>query len=255
MKYKISLLVFFTLLQFSCEQLSGPDSSGSSYLPLPALTIQWNEQNSIVCFGTSLTYGYGAGEKQRDEPVWTGGHPDTNNTGDSSYPRFLQERLKIKVYNKGFVGARTNYALSILTDSVISKKPALILLEFGANDFLWNIPSRTTDSLLNLLVARIKQTGTQIVMLSFIHPDMVQYRHTGNWSSEDSALALEYSSMINQVAVRNSVLLVDFPLKGVFGNVLLMSDALHPNGEGYKTMATNVYSALIRTFEQNGMVK
>ncbi|MBI2428235.1 MAG: hypothetical protein HYV29_05465, partial [Ignavibacteriales bacterium] len=141
------------------------------------------------------------------------------------------------------------------TDSVISKKPALILLEFGANDFLRNTSAHTADSLLNLLVDRIKQSGTQVVLLSFIHPNMLQYASAGGWSSEDSILALEYSTMINQVAQRNSVLLIDYPLKAIFGNKSLMSDALHPNGEGYRTMALNVYSALIRTFEQNGMVK
>ncbi|MBI2428302.1 MAG: hypothetical protein HYV29_05810, partial [Ignavibacteriales bacterium] len=111
-KSKIAVIVFLSLAQFSCEHSSEPSSSELIYPPLPAMAIQWNDQNSIVCFGTSLTYGYGAGEKKPAGPIWIGGHPDTSHTGDSSYPRFLQEKLKIKVYNEGFVGARINYALS-----------------------------------------------------------------------------------------------------------------------------------------------
>ncbi len=196
MKFRnLCTIIFCAVLQFSCDQLNNADSSAAPYPPLPAIDVQWNTQNTLLCFGTSLTYGYGAGEKKKNfgpiiVPVGGGGTPSNNNVGDSSYPRFLQEKLKITVLNKGYVGARMSYALTILADSVISKKPALVLLEYGANDFLWDIPAHTADSLLSLLVTRLQYSGAKVVLLSFIHPDMLQYTTSGGWSSEDSLLAL-----------------------------------------------------------------
>ncbi len=253
------IVVVCSTLQFSCDSISDAESSNAPYLPLDAFDVQWNEQNTLVCFGTSLTYGYGAGAKKFDPsgPIGIPGGttPVVINTGDSSYPRFLQEKLKIKVINQGYVGARLNYALTLLNDSIISKKPALVLLEYGANDFLWNISAHTSDSLLSVMVAQLQNKGIKVVLLSFINPDMLQYSNNGTWSSEDSILALQYNSMIKNISNRFAVPLIDYPLKGIFGHPELMSDALHPNGIGYQRMEENIYFALIKTFERNGMLK
>jgi len=259
MKYKILLpLLLVSILQFSCEQATGPGSGELYFPPLPTFTIEWNEQNTLVCFGTSLTYGFGAGEKRLTGGIgWVGGGGGSNNsyTGDSSYPRFLQEKLKIKVLNKGYVGARTSYALSILNDSVLSQKPALILLEFGANDFLWNTPAHVTDSLLSVLITQIQQRGIKVVLLNFVHRDMLQYVNSGGWTAQDSLLALDYISMLTSVAQRFSLPNIEYPLQGVFGHPTMMSDELHPNGIGYKRMEENIYVALSLAFQKNGMVK
>jgi len=260
MKFRyLYLLFFFALIQFSCENLNDAASSNVPYLPLAPFDVQWNEQNTLVCFGTSLTYGYGAGAKTFNPagPIGIPGGttPSIKNTGDSSYPRFLQEKLKIKVINQGYVGARLSYALTLLNDSIIAKKPALVLLEYGANDFLWSISARTSDSLLSLMVTQLQNKGVKVVLLSFINPDMLQYMSSGSWSSEDSILALQYNSMIKNVAARFAVPLIDYPLKGIFGHPELMSDGLHPNGIGYKRMEENIFYALIKTFEKNGMLK
>jgi len=258
LKFRILfLIIFFAFIQFSCDNLNDANSADIPYPPLPAFDVQWNEQNTLVCFGTSLTYGYGAGQKIGGSgPIGRprGQTPNVTNTGDSSYPRFLQEQLKITVLNKGYVARTISYALSVLTDSVISKKPALVLVEFGANDFLQNISVNTADSLLSLLVTRIQNNGTKVALLSFINPDMLQYSNN-SWSSEDSLLALEYNSMIKSVASKFAVPLIEYPLRGIFGHPNLMSDKLHPNGAGYKKMQENIYQALIKTFEKNGMVK
>lgn len=253
------IIVVCITLQFSCDSISDTESTNVPYLPLEAFDVQWNKQNSLVCFGTSLTYGYGAGAKKFDPsgPIGIPGGttPVVINIGDSSYPRFLQEKLKIKVINQGYVGARLNYALTLLNDSIISKKPALVLLEFGANDFLWNISAHISDSLLSLMITQLHNKGVKVVLLSFIDPDMLHYSQTGNWSSEDSILALQYQSMIKNISARFAVPMIEYPLKGIFGHPELMSDALHPNGIGYKRMEENIYYALIKTFEKNGMLK
>jgi acyl-CoA thioesterase I len=280
----LSLSVFCLLLQFSCKESNPVEVP---YPPLPAMTLPWTTENSIVCFGTSLTYGYGAGAKnpfcKQSGPTFgrtsyihfttgeilrlTALHEQHvaalykraggcfSCTGDSSYPRFLQEALKIRVYNQGYTAARINTALDVLQDSVLSKKPVLVLLEFGANEFLQNVDPHVADSLLGIVIQELLAGGTKVVLLSFINPDMGKYMATGTWNAQDSVDALAYYTMLKNVAAKYSLPFIDYPLLGIFGHPELMSDQLHPNGEGYRRMAENVFFALIDTFSRNGMLR
>ena len=282
-------IVFCILTQYACKETTVDNASTEPPYPaLAPLVVSWTDQNSIVCFGTSLTYGYGAGERNpfckwrvpksgmRNEFIHftteeilklttayklklAALHRVTGQCdaceGDSSYPRFLQDVLKIKVYNQGYTAARINTALDVLQDSVMSKNPVLVLLEFGANEFLQGVQVDQADSLLSLLIQRIVQNKVQVVLLSFVHPDMVAQADSGYWTPQDSVRALAYYSMLRAVASRNSLLFLDYPLKGVFGQPGMMFDRLHPNGAGYMKMASNIFFALVKTFVDNRMIK
>ena len=76
--------------------------------------------NSIVCFGDSLTNGYGAKEGK-------------------SYPYFLQQLTDIPVINKGVNGHTSQDGLNRISD-ILKIKNALVIVEFGANDFFLNVP-------------------------------------------------------------------------------------------------------------------
>jgi lysophospholipase L1-like esterase len=200
----VTLCITVLLMQLSCRHTTAPAKFIAPYPPLPAMTIPWTGGNSVVCFGTSLTYGYGAGDKN---PFCKTSNPEAKRnscihfstqqilqltsvheqrmvglykkeggcsscTGDSSYPRFLQDALKIKVCNQGYAAARINTALDVLQDSVLSKKPVIVLLEFGSNEFLQNVDPHTADSLLGILIQQILASGPRVVLLSFVNPDM-----------------------------------------------------------------------------------
>jgi lysophospholipase L1-like esterase len=270
----VYIILLFLANQFACRiSDNGPVATDDSvYPPLPAITIQWTDDNSIVCFGTSLTYGYCGGSPPVVGPIFPRnifdrkkeslilGLDEIKNEykqceGDSTYPSFLQDSLRIKVYNQGYVGARTSYALSLLQDSVLSKKPALVLLEFTANEFLMGTPVHTADSLLSLLVQRIIDDSIKVILLSFINPAMVYSANRPYWTEDDIARAMEYWNMLNGVAARYSLPFINYPFRGIFGHADLMSDMFHPNGKGYKKWADNIYYALIETFKMNGMMK
>ena len=226
------IVIFCCLCLYSCHQATENNSPITTYPSLPAMTVPWTNQNSIVCFGTSLTYGYGAGDKKYfiATPIWGGSSVNNTSVGDSSYPRFLQEALRINVVNQGYVGARTSYGITLLNDSVLSKKPVLVLLEFGANEFLQKVAAHDVDSVLSLLVVDIVQSGTQVVLLSFINPDMTRFMGSEYWTTQDSIRAIEYYNMLSNLSIRYSLPFIDYPLRGVFGYPELMSDNLHPNG-------------------------
>jgi lysophospholipase L1-like esterase len=220
------------------------------------MTVPWTSQNSIVCFGTSLTYGYGAGGKGKPTgPTVVGSSMNNTAFVDSSYPRFLQEELRINVFNQGYVGARASYGITLLNDSVLSKKPVLVFLEFGSNEFLQKVSAHDVDSVLSLLISDITQSGSQIILLSFINPDMTRFMESGYWTTQDSIRAIEYYAMLTNLSIRYSLPFIDYPLRGVFGYSQFMSDQLHPNGAGYKIMEENIFQVLNATFQKNGMLK
>jgi lysophospholipase L1-like esterase len=139
---------------------------------------------------------------------------------------------------------------------VLSKKPVLVLLEFSANECLGGYPAHDADTLLSALIQRIIADSVKVVLLSFIHPEMIDLARKIFWTQEEADLAYEYWYMLNSMAARYSLPFINYPLKGIYGNLNLMSyDMIHPNGAGYNKMATNVYQALIETFRTNGMLK
>lgn len=250
------IVVFYCISLYSCHQATENNSPLTSTQSLPALTVPWTNENSIVCFGTSLTYGYGAGGKGKPPgPIWVGSSGNNTVVVDSSYPRFLQEKLRINVFNQGYVGARASYGITLLNDSVLTKKPVLVLLEFGANEFLQGVAAHDVDSVLSLLIVDIGQSGSQVVLLSFINPDMTRFMGSGYWTTQDSIRAIDYYNIFSNLSIRYSLSFIDYPLRGVFGYPQFMSDNLHPNGAGYKRMEENIFQALSATFQKNGMLK
>jgi lysophospholipase L1-like esterase len=258
--------VFFN----SCSNSStGPVDANQ---PLPALSITWTASNSIVCFGTSLTYGYRyynslvirppakspAGNNDTPPPYlknYLDRLSSLSFTVDSSYPSYLAEQLKIRVENQGYVGAKTDRAIQLVNDSVLSKNPAVVLLEFGANDFIQGIVADSAEAHLNQLVTIIQNHGSKVILISFMHPDMVNHITDTSVLAPHKDLALAYYAMLKRVAQRFSIEIVEYPLQGIFGYPAYMSDFIHPNGLGYKKMEENISQALSLTFRANGMYK
>ena len=93
-----------------------------------------NTEMKIVCFGDSLTYGYGVLEH-------------------IAYPYYLSKELP-KAYpqytweirNSGINGHTTREALARLKGSVLQHKPQIVFIWFGSNDSALNEGHRTDDT-------------------------------------------------------------------------------------------------------------
>jgi lysophospholipase L1-like esterase len=79
--------------------------------------------NTIVCFGDSLTEGFGATEQ---------GSADKS----KSYPAFLQAKVTPRVVNAGISGDTAKGGLSRVERDVLSKDPQMVIILLGGNDFL-----------------------------------------------------------------------------------------------------------------------
>lgn len=268
MRLYLKVLFFTGLLFFvSCDNsVSPPPETNSEHEILPAIDVPWTGQQSLVCFGTSLTYGY-----MPDDPISPKIPSDINfqqppyvpkilsinkiNSDTASYPALLAGSTVIKVYNEGYIGATTNYALEFAINSVFTKKPALVLLEFGANDFLQEIDSKVVESNLSKLIDTIRQFGSKVVLISFLCREMISNLPPDSYFASRKEDAEMYLKMLKRVAENNSVLFVENAMKGIYWKPDMMSDAIHPNAKGYRRMYENIFSALIKTFEANNMLK
>ena len=100
----------------------------------------------IVCFGDSLTAGFGLDPGQ-------------------SFPDLLQKdldrrALKYRVVNLGVSGDTTQDGLARLS-MVLAEKPAIVLLELGANDGLRGSPLSITQTNLAQMIEALQGGGAR----------------------------------------------------------------------------------------------
>jgi acyl-CoA thioesterase-1 len=177
----------------------------------------------IVTFGDSLTAG-----------VVPPNYPD-------ALQRLLDENgYRYRIDNQGVSGDTTTDGLARI-DNVIAARPALVLLEFGGNDGLRGIPVEATRKNLEEMIVKLKAAQIQIVLLGITLPP--------NYGPDYVA---PFTAMFPSLAKQYKLTLMPFLLVHVYRDASLMRpDGIHPNGEGNKIVAKDVFDlirpALTRT--------
>lgn len=158
---------------------------------------------SIVCFGDSLTKGFGS-------------------TDNQSYPYYLQKLTKIPVINKGINGNTSKDGLNRIND-ILQFKNSLIIIEFGANDFFQQIQISETRKNMEQIVDKLKQDNIVVLV-----------------STEDKQLN-NLHNMLKSLAAEKKVLFINGILNEIWNDRNLFSDDVHPNSTGYKFVADKIY--------------
>jgi acyl-CoA thioesterase-1 len=185
----------------------------------PGATIN-DKRPLIVCFGDSLTAGYGA-------------------DFGKSYPDYLQAGLDAKGYhyrvvNQGISGNTTKDGIERV-DSVIAMKPAVVIVEFGGNDGLRGLRIEDSRSNLDKIVATLKASGTRVVLAGISLPPDYGPDYIKQFNETYALLAKKYN-----------VPLLPFLLKGVFGvDGMMQRDNTHATAEGNKVVANNVLPLIL----------
>src|SRR5580700_5491779 len=179
----------------------------------------------IVCFGDSLTAGFGLDSSQ-------------------SYPSLLQRELdrrgyKYRVENLGASGDTTQDGLASVS-MALALKPAIAVIELGANDGLRGQPVSGIERNLGQVIeafqkgaafqkAKVKVLLAGITLPPDYGPDYIH----------------RFAAIYPQLAAKYKVRLLEFLLAGVAGNPRLMQqDGLHPNAEGTRIVAATVFKSL-----------
>ena len=214
-------LYFFAMAIIACtsgeknspEQTKSPDSTTAS--------TPTNETKNILIFGNSLTAGYGL------EP-------------SEAYPSVLQNRLDslhlpYKVVNAGLSGETTSGGNSRL-DWVLKNKVDIFILELGGNDGLRGIPVTETRKNLQSMIDKVKAKypEAKIILAGMQVPPSMGKKYSD-----------EFKVIYPELAKSNNVGLIPFLLEKVGGEVNLnQKDGIHPNAEGAKIVAQNVWEVL-----------
>jgi acyl-CoA thioesterase I len=164
---------------------------------------------NIICFGDSLTEGYGAKPGE-------------------DYPSALAKLLDQPVINTGISGNTTRQALERLQTDVLNKDPRLVIVQFGANDFFHKIPRNETLDNLDQIVLRIQEQGAMVAIAGV----------------RIGLLVDEYDEVYKQVAKDRKCIYIPNIMKNIFTDPAKKSDELHPNAQGYSIIAQRVYESI-----------
>ncbi|MEW7292077.1 arylesterase [Aquimarina sp. 2304DJ70-9] len=177
---------------------------------------------TILCFGDSLTAGYGL--------------DDIND----AYPAILQSRLdslglQYTVINSGLSGETTAGGKSRIS-WVLNQKVDVFILELGANDGLRGVPLTETRENLQAIIdaVRKKNPETTIILAGMQLPPNMGPEYIS-----------EFRAIFPDLAQKNKLELIPFLLKDVGGIAELnQADGIHPTAKGQKILANNVWAVL-----------
>jgi acyl-CoA thioesterase-1 len=173
----------------------------------------------IVAFGDSLTSGHRLGP-------------------NSAYPSILESRLKtaglpFTVVNKGISGDTSGRALRRLK-AALDERPQILIVALGANDGLTGVPVAQLRRNLEEIITTAQTQGVQVLLCGMEALPLYGWQYT-----------VEFHQVYPGLAQKYQVPLVPFLLDRVIGNADLMSsDGIHPNAEGARVLADNIWPYL-----------
>jgi acyl-CoA thioesterase I len=180
-----------------------------------------NNLKTILFFGDSLTAGYGL-------------------SPEDAFPALIEKKLSKnrkpgKVVNAGLSGETSAGGLSRI-DWVLRQPVDIFVLELGANDGLRGLPLEQTQKNLQAIIDKVKAKYPKakiVIAGMMVPPNMGQ------------AYAMKFKAIFPELAKKNNATLLPFLLQDVAGNEKLnLADGIHPNTEGHKIVAENVYKVI-----------
>ncbi|HEZ1455977.1 TPA: arylesterase [Neisseria meningitidis] len=164
------------------------------------------EGSTVLALGDSLTFGYGA------------------NPGES-YPAQLQKLTGWNIVNGGVSGDTSAQALSRLP-ALLARKPKLVIVGIGGNDFLRKVPEEQTRANIAKIIETVQKENIPAVLVGVPHITLgALFGHLSDHPLYED-LSEEYG----------------IPLFGgawaeILGDNNLKSDQIHANGKGYRRFA------------------
>ena len=176
---------------------------------------------SLVVLGDSLSAGFGVDLSE-------------------AWPARIQEKIREaglpwKLVNAGLSGDTSAGGLRRL-DWILRRPVDALLLELGSNDGLRGLPLEATRTNLQTVIerTRAKYPKVRIVLAGMKMPENLGEAYTR-----------QFETLYRDLAATNKVALIPFLLDGVGGRAELnLPDQIHPNVEGHRRVATNVWKVL-----------
>ncbi len=187
---------------------------------------------TVICFGDSLTAGYGLESAATD-----------------AYPALLQRKLddftaaqsasanatRWRVVNAGLSG-ETTAGGSRRIDWVLRQPVDIFVLALGGNDGLRGIDPAVSQRNLQSIIDRVRDRypAAKIILAGMMMPPSMGENY-----------ARDFAGMYPALATKNRLTLVPFLLQGVGGRAdLNQGDGIHPTIAGHIVVAETIWSAV-----------
>ena len=193
----------FMLLIFSVLLILTLTSKETPIQPL-------HQNNSILAFGDSLTYGY---------------HAKPN----ESYPAVLSRLSAHKVINAGIPAETSAEGLRRLPKLLEDESIKLMILFFGGNDIMQRLPMEKLKANLKSMIAMAKAKQIDVLLISVPNLNLFGFSPLG---------------LYDDVADEENIPLLSGMLADIISQPSLKSDQVHPNAKGYKMMGEKIYEKL-----------
>ena len=217
--------IFFTCLITLSVVAGCKNKNAAKETASQTQTTTTNERDTpkktILFFGNSLTAGYGL------EPA-------------EAFPAVIQHRidslgLNYTTVNAGVSGETSSGGKGRI-DWILKTPVDVFVLELGANDGLRGIPVTETHKNLQAIIDAVK---TKYPQAKLVLAGMQVPPNMGAKYSTD------FRTAYTELAKNNNMALIPFLLEGVGGvRSLNQQDGIHPNVEGAKIVADNVWKIL-----------
>lgn len=182
--------------------------------------IQNASAASLLIWGDSLSAAYGI----EQETAW---------------PRLLDQKLQSEGYryqiiNASISGETTAGGLVRLPAALAAHKPAVVIIELGANDGLRGLPIPALRKNLDSMIRAAQGAGAKVMLIGMRMPPNFGPLYTGKFQETYSSLAKEYKTA-----------LLPFLFEG-FGTreELFQGDNLHPTTVAQPLILQNIWPVL-----------
>lgn len=176
--------------------------------------------NTILFLGDSLTEGLGVAKQD-------------------AYPSLVKDLFKnklnknINIINAGVSGSTTSDSLSRLK-WYLKSKPNTVFIALGANDGLRGLNLKQSQENLEQIIKLAQKNKTKVFLAGMLIPP-----------NYGPAYSNEFEKMFINIKNKYNLEFMPFLLKGVAGvQELNQNDGIHPNEEGHKVIANEVFKFL-----------
>lgn len=175
---------------------------------------------AILVFGDSLSAAYGIAEKRG----WA----------TLLQQRLQRDRLDYSVVNASISGETTSGGVTRLRRALEQHKPAVVILQLGANDGLRGLPIAQMKQNLGAMIEMAQKTGARVLLVGLRMPPNYGPDYTRSFESAYDDLAKKYRTAQLQ-----------FMFEGFAENLaMFQSDRLHPTEDAQPLLLENIWKPL-----------
>lgn len=219
---KFCYIMILPVLLFTCGDSKTEKNTQESQESQQAQDTGTTSSKTILCFGDSITAGYGLDDNA------------------DAYPALLQKKidslgLNYSVINSGLSGETSAGGKSRIS-WILNQEISIFLLELGANDGLRGVPLEETRLNLQAIIDSVqkKTPKTKIILAGMELPPNMGQDYTN-----------QFRKIYADLAKENNLEFIPFILKDVGGiKELNQNDGIHPNIKGHKILANTVWETL-----------